>query len=167
MILQQGFDGTGHFYDIVFAQAPNISGEVSTPLLTVTVENFASQLSEIPIPVTVRNGQLIIKCAPQAPVISIALPTQSLTWPHVILNTCGNPIQVTAYEIWRDPAPYAVTAGGPIGHVTVPAGTPATAVFSFSEAPPAEGLGVYPAVAVAQGELHSTSPTRRGPSVTR
>jgi hypothetical protein len=161
VILQQGFDGTGHFYDIVFAQAPNISGEVSTPL-TVTVENFVST-DEIPIPVTVRNGQLIIKCAPQAPVISIALQTQVvLTWPHVTLNTCGNPIQVTEYEIWRDPAPYAVTAGGPRAHVAVPAGTPATAVFSFGEAPPAAGLGVYRAVAVVPGALRSTFSNAKG-----
>ena len=160
-VASQGITGTTQLYDIEFAQAPNISGEVSTPL-TVTVENFVST-AEIPIPATVRNGQLIIKCAPQAPVISIALQTQVvLTWPHVTLNTCGNSIQVTKYEIWRDPAPYTVTAGGPIAHVAVPTGTPATAVFSFGEAPPAAGLGVYRAVAVAPGELRSTFSNAKG-----
>ena len=58
VVMQQGFSGTGHFYDVVFAQAPNVGGWESTPL-TVTVENFVS-IAEIPIPTTVRNGQLII-----------------------------------------------------------------------------------------------------------
>ena len=56
VVMQRGFSGTGHFYDIVFAQAPNVGGGESTPL-TMTVENFVS-IAEVPIPTTVRNGQL-------------------------------------------------------------------------------------------------------------
>ena len=56
VVMQQGFNGTGHIYDIVFAQAPNVGGGETTPL-TMTVENFVS-IAEVPIPTTVRSGQL-------------------------------------------------------------------------------------------------------------
>jgi hypothetical protein len=77
--------------------------------------------------------------------------TESHSGPHITLDICGQPVKVTDYEIWPDRTPYAVTASEPIGHITVPPGTPDTAVFSFTQAPPTPeaGLAVYRVVAIA------------------
>ena len=156
VLAQSGFSGTGQFYDIVFAQAPNMIGGESTPI-TVTVDNFVSA-AEIPIPTTVQAGRLDNVCPLPPPVESIALPDRlKLSWLHIALDTCAKPVPVAYYEIWRDSAPYTVTSSAPIGQVTVPPGTPAGTAITFALEPPTpeEGLRVYRIVAV---------PARRQPS---
>lgn len=153
-----GISGVAHAFDIVFANAPNIAGGESTAL-AVDVENFVDTAG-VPIPTTARDGRLdVIVCVIPPPVLAIALPAHDvqLTWPHIVLDVCSQPVKVTDYEVWRDPAAYAVTASAPIGHVAVPPGTPDTAVFSFSAAPPpgGAGLAVYRIVAVALDGLRS------------
>lgn len=150
LVTQQGFSGTGHFYDIIFAQAPNLIGGESTPI-TVTVESFISA-AEIPIPTLVRNGELVtIVCSLPAPVLAIAplFPGIELTWPHVTPDPCVLPVQVISYEVWRDAAPYDRTATASIAQVAVPLDTPAGATIRFTEAPAVPGLAVYRVVAVA------------------
>jgi len=152
VVAQQGFSGTAQFYTIIFAQAPNMVGGESTPI-TVTVDNFVS-VAEIPIPTTVRNGLLTATtCSPPSPVLAIALPAPDgeLTWSHSTLDLCGQSVQVAAYEVWRDAAPYEVIANAPIAQIAVPPGTPAGTTFSFTETPTTTeaGLALYRIVAVA------------------
>ena len=147
-----GISGATHVFDIVFANVPNVVGGKSTAL-AVDVESFVDTAG-IPIPTTVRSGRLdVTACNLPPPVLAIAPQDHIvvLTWPHITLDTCGQPVQVTDYEIWPDRTLYAMTASAPIGHITVPPGTPDTTVFSFPLAPPTPeaGLAVYRVVAVA------------------
>ena len=151
-VSSRGISGTAHVFDIVFANAPNVAGGESTAL-TVDVQNFVDT-ANVPIPTAVRVGRLeVIACLIPPPVLSIALPAAdvALTWPHITLDICGQPVPVTDYEVWRDATPYRVTASTPIGHVTVSPGTLANTIFGFTEAPPTPEAGpaVYRIVAVA------------------
>lgn len=147
-----GVSGAAHIFDIVFADAPNVVGGESTAL-AVDVESFVDTAS-IPIPTTVRAGRLDITACNLRPLaLSIALPDHAvvLTWPHITLDTCGEAMQVTDYEIWPDRTLYTMPTSAPIGHIRVPPGTPDTAVFSFPLEPPTPeaGLAIYRVVAVA------------------
>ncbi len=147
-----GITGTAHVFDIVFANAPNVAGGESTAL-AINVTNFVDT-ADVPIPTAVRVGRIdVIACIIPPPVLSIALPAAEveLTWPHITLDICGQPMQVAYYEVWRDATPYAVTASAPIDHVPVAPGSLANTIFGFTEAPPAPeaGLAVYRIVAVA------------------
>ena len=158
LMAQQGLSRTGQLYDIVFAPGPSPTCGITTPLI-VTVDNFVS-VTGIPIPTTARHGRLDIACPIPPPVLSIALrmPAQvELSWPHVTLNVYGDAVSVVNYEVWRDVAPYDVTANAPNAQVAVPPGTLPGTVLRFAEAPPApeDGLRVYRIVAVTPNGLRS------------
>jgi len=158
LISQQGFSSTGQVYDIVFAQGPSPTCGITTPL-TVMVDSFVS-VTGISIPATARHGRLDIACpiSPPVPSIALRMPAKvEISWPHVTVNTYGDAVLVAYYEVWRDAAPYDVTAGAPIAQVAVPPGALPGTVFTFAEPPPTPevGLHVYRIVAVAPNGLRS------------
>jgi hypothetical protein len=144
IVAQQGFSGTGQFYEIVFAQAPDATAGKHSAV-TITVENFVS-VDEIPIPTTVRDGEIKIICPLPAPILAIARSAAQveLTWLPITVDLCGKAVKIASYEIWRDRAPYTVTA-------SAPGATATGATLSFTEPPPApeELLRVYRVLAVA------------------
>lgn len=94
-VSSEGIDGDAHVFDIEFAQAPNVVSGASTPL-AVVVDNFVDT-HEVPIPTSIRSGQLDIGCY-AAPVEDLHIARDGanllLTWSHVGTTA-------VQYQVWR------------------------------------------------------------------
>ncbi len=121
-VSSEGIDGDAHVFDIEFGQAPNVVGGESTPL-AVVVDNFVDT-QEVPIPTSIRSGQLDIACY-AAPVEDLHIARDGanllLTWSHVGTTA-------SQYQVWRADlnAYFAFGDPGATQLATVPAPTGGT-----------------------------------------
>lgn len=157
-IMPDGFDGSSRFFEMTFAAAPNSDTGKQTSL-TVVVDNFVTT-EGIPIPTTVGNGSIQIPCKLPAPVLSIALQSGddvTLSWPHITADVCGLPVTVTSYQLWRDAAPYDLTATEPFATVSAPEGASEATLISTIDSTTrgAPGGFFYRVIAVAAQRANS------------
>ncbi len=156
-VASQGITGTTHLSDIEFAQAPNVVGGETTPLIIV-VDNFVD-IREVPIPTSVRNGQSSI-CPTLLSVTDLRIARSSS---DLLLNWTRVAATAHYYQVWRsETAPYFAfgdNAAARIYEVVAPTAT--TGLELIDAGAGASGANYYYMVRALCTTAHGTPVSNR------